>query len=102
MKHDRRRSPSRRSLFRAGRNPARRGSKGQRPRIGLCPHASRLLLAGYIVMVISLSDFAARLYAGESPAALMYIDAYMSSVASATLLLWAAALGLDYLERTER
>ncbi|MBQ9152108.1 MAG: hypothetical protein IJX72_07640 [Clostridia bacterium] len=88
MKHTRH-SSSRKSI----------GGKRSPPR--LYPHASRLLLAGYILILLSLCDFAARLSAGTSVEPLLYIEPYMRSVSSATILLWGAAIGLDWLERTQ-
>lgn len=77
-------------------------SKGfGREKWGPRPWAARLLLTGYILILLSLCDFAARLYAGTSWEALLYIETYMGSVSAATVILWAAALGLDWLERTQ-
>lgn len=65
----------------------------------LSPGAGRFLLAGQIMTVLSLCHFAAML-AGEGRAeALLYIDAYAGSLASAAVILWGTALGLDLLER---
>ena len=65
----------------------------------LRPCASALLLVGYILMVLSLCDFAARLYEGISPDPALYIADFAHSVSSATAVLWASALGLDWMER---
>lgn len=68
-------------------------------RLFLKPHAIRLLLIGYILILLSLCDFAARLSTGGAVEPILYIEPYMGSVSSATILLWSAAIGLDWLER---
>ena len=66
----------------------------------LMPCAFRLLLTGHILIFLSLCDFAARLFAGGSVEALLYIGEYIHSVAAAWVMLWGAGLGLDLWERS--
>lgn len=58
--------------------------------------AMRLLIAGHILIVLALCDFAARLHGGTSVETLLYIDEFIRSVALSFVLLWGAGLGLDY------
>ena len=82
-------------------NRAPRPSIPKKPRLlYLHPHAQKLLLAGYILILLSLCDFAARLSSGNSLEPLLYIESYMGSVSSATILLWCGTLGMDWLEYT--
>ncbi len=73
------------------------------PPIGLSPLSARLLIIGEMLMLAALFDFAARLnmasLAGSAGAILRMSDIGGSLSASAVIL-WASALGLDYLERT--
>jgi hypothetical protein len=66
----------------------------------LMPHAFRLMLAGHILILLSLCDFAARLSAGGSVEVLLYIREYIHSAAAAWVMLWGAGLGLDLWERS--
>ena len=58
--------------------------------------AEKLLLGGHFLLLLALCDYAARIHAG-SPAHLLYLETFMSSLSSAVVLLWSAGLGLDYL-----
>lgn len=70
---------------------------------GLCPLAARLLLAGLLLILLALCDFAIRLdiseAAGETGAILLMED-IGGSLSASGVLLCAAVLGLEYLERT--
>ena len=56
----------------------------------------RLLLAGHILILLALCDFAARLHAGGEVEHVLYIADFIRSVAISYVLLWGAGLGLDY------
>ena len=70
--------------------------KFKRPLIRLRPLSLKLLLAGHILIVIALCDFAARLHAGLSVEPLLYISEFMRSVSVSVILLWGVGLGLDF------
>lgn len=61
--------------------------------------AGRFLLVGQILLVLSLCHFAAMLTGEGRAEALLYIDAYASSLSATFVILWGTALGLDLLER---
>lgn len=66
------------------------------------PPAGRLLVAGHILILISLCHFAALLSGEMQSEALLYMEAYMWSVSAAFTVLWAAVLGMDWLDRTHK
>ncbi len=73
------------------------------PRIGLCPCAAYLVIIGEILMFLALCDFAARLDIASlngARGALLRLSDIGSSLSASVVILWASALGLDYLERT--
>ena len=83
-------------------HPRRRRTESRKKPYGLWvlrPCASTLLLVGYLLIVLSLCDFSARLYEGISPEQSLYIADFAHSVSSATAILWASTLGLDWMER---
>ena len=63
------------------------------------PLAGRLLVAGHILILLSLGHFAYLLGGEGQGEALLYMEAYMGSVALAPIPLWAGVLALDWLER---
>ena len=63
------------------------------------PLAGRLLVAGHILILLSLCHFACLLGGEGQGEALLYMEAYMESVALAPIPLWAGVLALDWLER---
>ena len=65
---------------------------------GFTPYASRLLIAGHILILVALCDFAARLHAGN-PDAILYIEDFASSVSLGGIILWGFGILLDSLER---
>ena len=65
----------------------------------LLPPAARLWVGGHWLILVSLLIFASRLHHG-SPEALLYLDSFLSSAASASTILWGASLGLDLLLRS--
>ena len=65
----------------------------------LRPLAGKRLVAGHILMLISLCHFACLLGGEGQGEALLYMDVYMETVAVSAVLLWAGVLGLDWLER---
>ena len=56
-----------------------------------------LLLWGHFLILLALCEYAARLAAGSTEH-LLYLEHFTGSVSSATVLLWGAGLGLDYLD----
>ncbi len=76
--------------------------KKKAPRRGLMPIAARLAIAGELLLAAAVCDFAARLniarLAGASGALLRLSD-FGGSLGSAAVILTAAVLYLDYLER---
>ena len=61
--------------------------------------AAKLLLAGHLLILFALWDFALRL-AHCSTEHILYAEHFLGSVSSALVLLWLAGLGLAYLERS--
>ena len=59
--------------------------------------AGRLLLGGHALILLALCDFTARLV-GRSAEHLLYAEHFLSSLSAAFVLVWGAALGVDYLE----
>ena len=57
--------------------------------------AGKLLLAGHILILLSLCDFTARL-ADHSVEHFLYTEHFMDSLSVALLLLWGLSLGMDY------
>ncbi len=76
----------------------------QAHRYGLMPIASRLLIAGEILILLALCDFAARLDAAVlagSQGALLRLSDIGGAVSSAGVILVGSVLFLDYEERRE-
>lgn len=71
----------------------------QSPIFPLSRVAGQFLLAGQVLMVLSLCHFAALLWGEGRTEALLYIEAYAGSLASSLILLWGVTLWLDRLER---
>ncbi len=74
----------------------------RRARRGLCPVASRLLIAGEILLLLAVCDFAARLNIAAlagSEGALLRLSDFGGAFSSAAVILCASALGLDRYER---
>lgn len=61
--------------------------------------AGKLLLAGHILILAALCDFAARLASG-SVEHLLYLESFIGSVSSSVVLLWGIALGWEWLDRS--
>ncbi len=61
--------------------------------------AGKLLLAGHIIILSALCDFAARLASG-SPEHLLYLESFIGSVSSAAVILWGVSLGWEWLDRS--
>lgn len=59
--------------------------------------AGRLLVIGHILILAALCDFAAR-FAAHSPEHLLYLEPFVRSVSSATVLLWGASLAWEWTE----
>ena len=72
--------------------------KPRKGRAGLSP-AGRLLLAGHMLILLSLCDFAARMHTDPTEP-LLYLETFTESVSLTVILLWAASLGLDLLDRS--
>ncbi len=73
-------------------------------RVGLYPLSARLILAGEFLILAALFDFAARLNIAAlagSAGALVRMSDIGSSLSASAVLLCAAGVGLDYLERRE-
>lgn len=68
----------------------------------LRPFAGRLLVAGHILILLSLCHFAALLSGEGQSEALLYMESYMGSVSASFTVLWAASLGMDWLDRTHK
>ncbi len=69
---------------------------------GLCPFAARLLIAGEILILLALCDFAARLNVADlsgSAGAIHRLSDIGGSLSASIVILVAATLGLDYMER---
>ena len=81
------------------RTPQRHRSS-KKSKFPLTSRAGRFLLAGEILLVLSLCHFAAMLTGEGRAEALLYIDAYGDALSAALVILWGTALGLDLLERT--
>lgn len=61
--------------------------------------AGKLLLVGHMLIVAALCDFAAR-FATHSTEHLLYLEPFIGSVSSATVLLWGISLGWEWLDRS--
>jgi hypothetical protein len=59
--------------------------------------AGRLLVLGHILILAALCDFAAR-FAVYSPEHMLYLESFMGSISSATVLLWGAYLLWEWTE----
>lgn len=63
--------------------------------------AGKLLLVGHMLILAALCDFAAR-FAAHSAEHLLYLDPFIGSVSSATVLLWGISLGWEWLDRSRK
>ncbi len=89
------RNRNRRSVFRTPQQP--------KAKWGFCPASARLLILGEILILLAICDFAARLYTYETAGAvgsILLMSDIGGSLSASAVILWAAGLGLDYLERT--
>ena len=73
--------------------------RSKRPATASRSPAGRLLLGGHILILLSLCDFTARLV-GHSVEHFLYTEHFIHSLSVALVLLWGAALGVDYLTHT--
>ncbi len=74
-----------------------------RKKRGLRPAAARLILIGEILLLMAVCDFAARLdtaVLAGSQGVIHRLSDFGGSLSASAIILWAAGLGLDYLERT--
>jgi hypothetical protein len=74
------------------------GKRHPRRRWELRPCAFWVMLAGHMLIVVALGEFAARLHGGEAEA-VVYFGEFMRSAAVAFAVVWGVGLGLDYGER---
>lgn len=75
-----------------------------RKKCGPRPLAGRLLIAGAILLMLATCDFGARLITAErvgARGAIHRLSDYGSAMSASAVILTAATVGVDYLERVE-